>query len=82
MKLNSIITSNLITEEKYPELCALCNAQPGNCTYGDPNVSHLSNYYKAINCLVNGGGDVAYTSLEDVRRYFLTVSNSFCFRNW
>lgn len=60
-------TLNLIysTERRYSNLCALCE-DPVKCDYPDK----YSGYEGAIRCLVENGGDVAFTKVIYVRRFF------------
>lgn len=46
-------------------MCALCE-EPFKCNYPDK----YSGYDGAIRCLVEKGGDVAFTKVIYVRRYF------------
>lgn len=52
-------------EKRYSNLCALCE-EPFKCNYPDK----YSGYDGAIRCLVEKGGDVAFTKVIYVRRYF------------
>lgn len=52
-------------EKRYSNLCALCE-DPGKCNYPDK----YSGYEGAIRCLVEKGGDVAFTKVIYVRRFF------------
>lgn len=53
------------TEQKYSNLCALCE-NPAQCNYPDK----YSGYDGSIKCLVENGGDVAFTKVIYVRRFF------------
>lgn len=55
----------LSTEKRYSNLCALCE-DPVKCNYPDK----YSGYEGAIRCLVENGGDVAFTKVIYVRRFF------------
>lgn len=61
----------LIAERRYANLCALCE-DPVKCDYPD----RFSGYEGAIRCLVENGGDVAFTKVIYVRKFF-GVSSSF-----
>ncbi|XP_055389927.1 uncharacterized protein LOC129618922 [Condylostylus longicornis] len=52
-------------KKKYSNLCQLCE-NPAKCNHND----NYANYYDSIECLVHGGGDVAFTRRSDIRRYF------------
>ncbi|KAL7301182.1 hypothetical protein TKK_0006152 [Trichogramma kaykai] len=52
-------------KETYSNLCALCE-KPEACDYPDAN----SGYEGALRCLTQSGGDIAWTKLIYVRRYF------------
>lgn len=55
----------LLIEKRYSNLCALCE-DPKKCDYPDK----FSGYDGAIRCLVENGGDVAFTKVIFVRRFF------------
>lgn len=55
----------VFTEQKYPNLCALCE-DPAKCDYPDK----FSGYDGSIRCLVDNGGDIAFTKVIYVRRFF------------
>lgn len=59
------------TEQKYSSLCALCE-DPTKCDYPDK----YSGYDGSIRCLVENGGDIAFTKVIYVRRFF-GVSDAF-----
>ncbi|CAG9801353.1 unnamed protein product [Chironomus riparius] len=52
-------------KKSYSNLCALCE-NPTRCDYPDK----FSGYDGAIKCLVENGGDVAFTKVIYVRKYF------------
>ncbi|CRL03704.1 CLUMA_CG016424, isoform A [Clunio marinus] len=52
-------------KKSYPNLCALC-ADPIKCDYPD----RFSGYDGSILCLAENGGDVAFTKVIYVRKYF------------
>ncbi|XP_031787919.1 transferrin [Nasonia vitripennis] len=52
-------------KETYSNLCALCE-KPESCDYPDA----YSGYEGALRCLAENGGDVAWTKLTYVRRFF------------
>ncbi|KAG5677326.1 hypothetical protein PVAND_007094 [Polypedilum vanderplanki] len=62
-------SNNAEVDEKlkrsYSNLCALCE-NPEKCDYPDK----YSGYEGAIKCLVENGGDVAFTKVIFVRKYF------------
>lgn len=55
----------IIPEKRYANLCALCE-NPAKCDYPDK----YSGYDGSIKCLVENGGDVAFTKVIFVNRYF------------
>lgn len=63
---------NRALKKKYANLCALCE-NPAQCDYPDK----YSGYDGAIRCLVENGGDVAFTKVIFVNKYFgLPVGNN------
>jgi len=56
---------NQVLKKRYSNLCALCE-DPVKCNYPDK----FSGYQGAIRCLVENGGDVAFTKVIYVRRFF------------
>ncbi|KAJ6639558.1 Transferrin [Pseudolycoriella hygida] len=59
-------------KQKYSNLCALCE-DPVKCNYPDK----FSGYEGAIRCLVENGGDIAFTKVIYVRRFFgLPIGNN------
>lgn len=52
-------------ERRYSNLCALCE-DPVKCNYPDK----YSGYEGAIRCLAENGGDVAFTKVIYVRKFF------------
>lgn len=62
---NSLQTSFLFPEAQYSSLCALCQ-EPGKCDYPDD----YSGYEGAIRCLAHNGGQVAFTKVIYVRKFF------------
>lgn len=63
---------NQVLKKRYSNLCALCE-HPEICDYPDK----YSGYGGAIKCLVENGGDVAFTKVIYVNKYF-GVSELFC----
>ncbi|XP_031622773.1 transferrin [Contarinia nasturtii] len=62
---------NQLYKKRYSNLCALCE-DPVKCNYPD----RFSGYEGAIRCLVENGGDVAFTKVIYVRRFFgLPINN-------
>lgn len=55
----------LSAEKRYSNLCALCE-DPVKCDYPDK----YSGYDGSIRCLAENGGDVAFTKVIFVNRYF------------
>lgn len=53
-------------KKKYSSLCSLCDS-PNRCAY---NENQQGSHEKALACLTNRGGDVAYVALEFVKKYF------------
>lgn len=54
-----------VAEEKYSNLCALCE-HPEKCDYPD----NFSGYEGALRCLAFNGGQVAWTKVIYVRKFF------------
>ncbi|XP_037937100.1 transferrin-like [Teleopsis dalmanni] len=54
-----------ILKKKYSNLCALCE-KPEQCNYPDI----YSGYDGAIRCLDKGKGDVAFTKVQYIKKYF------------
>lgn len=52
-------------EKKYSNLCALCE-KPEQCNYPDK----FSGYDGAIRCLDKGKGEVAFTKVQYIKKYF------------
>jgi len=62
---------NQLLKKRYANLCALCE-NPVKCNYPDK----YSGYEGAIRCLVENGGEVAFTKVIFVRRFFgLPINN-------
>lgn len=55
----------MIAEETYSNLCALCE-KPDVCDYPDI----YSGYEGALRCLAHNGGNVAWTKVIYVKRFF------------
>lgn len=55
----------ILLGKRYSNLCALCE-DPIKCNYPDK----YSGYEGAIRCLAEKGGDVAFTKVIYVRRFF------------
>lgn len=53
------------TEETYSNMCALCE-KPSVCDYPD----NYSGYEGALRCLAHNGGQVAWTKVIYVKRFF------------
>lgn len=66
----------LSTEKKYSNLCALCE-KPEQCNYPDK----FSGYDGAIRCLDKGKGEVAFTKVQYIKKYF-GVSSENLYRNY
>jgi len=63
---------NRVLKSKYSSLCALCE-DPVKCDYPDK----FSGYDGSIRCLVENGGDIAFTKVIYVRRFFgLPIGNN------
>lgn len=60
-----VTISLLFLEKTYSNLCALCE-EPLKCMYPDK----YSGYDGAIRCLVENNGDVAFTKVIYVKKYF------------
>ncbi|XP_063216183.1 transferrin-like [Bacillus rossius redtenbacheri] len=56
---------------QFPQMCSLCD-RPDTCSY-KPGLA--SNHYGALDCLLRGGGDVAYVEAASVRSYFGVAGN-------
>ncbi|XP_073833157.1 transferrin-like [Musca autumnalis] len=54
-----------LLKQKYSNLCALCE-KPEQCNYPDK----FSGYDGAIRCLDKGKGDVAFTKVQFIKKYF------------
>nr|AAM46784.3 transferrin [Glossina morsitans morsitans] len=54
-----------LLKKKYSNLCALCE-NPEQCNYPDK----FSGYDGAIRCLDKGKGDVAFTKVQFIKKYF------------
>lgn len=54
-----------LLKKKYANLCALCE-KPAQCNYPDK----YSGYDGAIRCLDKGQGDVAFTKVQFIKKYF------------
>jgi hypothetical protein len=59
-----------LLKRRYSNLCALCE-HPDKCDYPDK----FSGYDGAIRCLDKGKGDVAFTKVQFVKKYFGMMSN-------
>lgn len=55
----------IFIEKKYSNLCALCE-KPEQCNYPD----NFSGYDGAIRCLDKGKGEVAFTKVQFIKKYF------------
>lgn len=64
-----IFNTFFLIEKRYSNLCALCE-DPTKCDYPDK----YSGYEGAIRCLVENGGDVAFTKVIFVRKFFGVIS--------
>lgn len=64
----------IILEKKYKNLCQLCE-HPEKCNYPDI----YSGYEGALRCLAHNGGDIAWTKVIYVRKFFgvLNLNNFF-----
>lgn len=66
---------NKVLKKRYPNLCALCE-HPDICDYPDK----YSGYGGAIKCLAENGGDVAFTKVIYVNKYFGVSFNTFFYK--
>ncbi|ALC49176.1 Tsf1 [Drosophila busckii] len=57
--------SDRLLKKKYSNLCALCE-KPAQCNYPDK----YSGYDGAIRCLDKGQGEVAFTKVQYIKKYF------------
>lgn len=71
-KCNYIYYLFLFAENKYPELCALCDNQ-ATCSYNN-KIKH--GHFGALECLARRNGKVAYAALNYVREYFKVSERS------
>lgn len=55
----------MFSERDYSNLCQLCEF-PDKCDYPDKN----SGYEGALRCLADAGGDVAFTKVIFVKKFF------------
>jgi hypothetical protein len=69
---NKIFFFDLSIEKRYSNLCALCE-HPDKCDYPDI----YSGYGGSIKCLVENGGDVAFTKVIYIRKFFGVRSCAF-----
>lgn len=69
-----ILINFFFTENKYPELCDLCDDR-ATCTY---NNMEKHGHLGALKCLARRDGKVAYVALSYVNEY-LKVSKRSCF---
>lgn len=60
-----IIFVKLILESRYSNLCALCE-HPEICDYPD----NFSGYDGALRCLAHNGGQIAWTKVIYVKKFF------------
>lgn len=60
-----------LAEKKYSNLCALCE-DPAKCDYPDK----YSGYEGAVRCVAEGKGDVAFTKVLFVNKYFGLSANN------
>lgn len=59
------MTLNCSTEEKYPNLCSLCD-EPTKCSTQDKYWGRRG----SLLCLTDGAGDISWARLEDVKQHF------------
>ncbi|XP_041979733.1 transferrin [Aricia agestis] len=57
--------TNAVWKSEYSQLCALCE-HPDKCDYPD----NFSGYEGALRCLAHNGGEVAFTKVIFVRKFF------------
>ncbi|CAK1555445.1 unnamed protein product [Leptosia nina] len=57
--------TNSAWKAQYSQLCAMCE-HPGKCDYPD----NFSGYEGALRCLAHNGGEVAFTKVIYVRKFF------------
>lgn len=55
----------MFVERKYSNLCALCE-KPDVCDYPDK----FSGYDGALRCLAHNGGEIAWTKVYYVKKFF------------
>ncbi|EDW82176.1 uncharacterized protein Dwil_GK25660 [Drosophila willistoni] len=60
-----------LLKKKYSNLCALCE-KPSQCNYPDK----FSGYDGAIRCLDKGQGEVAFTKVQFIKKYFALPGSS------
>ncbi|RWS30355.1 transferrin-like protein [Leptotrombidium deliense] len=54
-----------LLKKRHPKLCELCK-KPSSCSSTD----EYSGYVGAIKCLIDGSGDVAFTTIDDAVKFF------------